>query len=107
MTFEKAMHDTCRELGYDSHLKEIKYKKDAHTYAEKIAIGYNQRPFLVKNSYMFLDGVDFCFFQNGNNVEFTISGIVGRNDKFEILRAITKALKICEVCENKLRESEE
>ena len=25
MTFEQAMHDTCRELGYDGHLKTIKY----------------------------------------------------------------------------------
>lgn len=33
MTFEQAMHDTCRELGYDGHIKTIQYKKDAFTYS--------------------------------------------------------------------------
>ena len=26
MTFEEAMHDSCRELGLDSHIKTIEYK---------------------------------------------------------------------------------
>lgn len=98
MTFEDAMHKTCRLLGYDSNLKYIQYKKDAHTYAEKIAIQYGI-PRKVKNSYMFLDCVDFCFFQNGNDVNFTISGVISRNDKINIKNAIEKALEICSVCE--------
>ena len=66
MTFEQAMHDTCRELGYDGHLKTIKYKKECYTYAEKIVSAYKKTPYTVKNSYMYLDGVDFCFYQNEN-----------------------------------------
>ena len=27
MTFEKAMYDSCKELGLDSHIKTIEYKK--------------------------------------------------------------------------------
>lgn len=104
MTFEKAMHDSCRELGYYSHIKTIEYKKDCHTYAEKIIGDFKSRPFSVKNSYMFLDGVDFCFFQNGNDVDFAISGYVSKNDKLEIADAIQKALKLCELCEKKMRE---
>ena len=103
MTFEQAMHDTCRELGYDGHIKTIQYKKDAHTYAEKIAIQFGI-PKAVKNSYMYLDKVDFCFFQNGNNVDFAISGVVSGNDKLHFQRAISRALFLCKVCEGKLKE---
>lgn len=102
MTFEDAMHKTCKELGYDGHLKDIQYKKDAHTYAEKIAIQFGI-PKKVKNSYMFLDGVDFCFFQNGSDVNFAISGVIRGNDKLEIEKAIKKALEICAVCEWKMQ----
>ena len=102
MTFEKEMHDSCRELGLDGHMKTIEYKKDCHTYAEKIVCNFNDRPFQVKNSYMFLDGVDFCFYQNGKDVNFSISGCVARNDKEDILVAITKALNLCKLCEDKL-----
>ena len=102
MTFEKAMHDTCRELGYDGHIKTIQYKKDAYTYAEKIAIQYGI-PKAVKNSYMYLDKVDFCFYQNGDDVDFAISGAIGKNDKLHITRAINRALLICRICEDKLK----
>lgn len=98
MTFEKALYKACRELGLDSHIKEIKYKKDAYTYAEKIATQFGV-PRNVKNSYMFLDAVDFCFFQNGNEVDFAISGYIGRNDKLKIDDAIGKALNLCELTE--------
>ena len=102
MTFEEAMHDSCRELGLDSHIKTIVHKKDCHTYAEKIVCNFKDRPFKVKNSYMFLDGVDFSFYQNGKDVNFSISGCVSRNDKEDILDAITKALNLCKLCEDKL-----
>lgn len=103
MTFEDAMSQTCKELGYDSHLKEINYKKDAYTYAEKIAVQYGV-PKKVKNSYMFLDCVDFCFFRDGNDVNFAISGVISRNDKLEIEKTIKKALEICRVCEQKMKQ---
>lgn len=103
MTFEQAMHDTCRELGFDLYIKTITYKKECYTYAEKIAGEFSKRPFQVKNSYMYLDGVDFCFHQNGEDVNFAISGYIARNDKLKITDAIQKALKICEVCEQKLK----
>lgn len=104
MTFEDAMRQTCKELGYDGHLKTIEYKKDCHTYAEKIIGNFAKKPFLVKNSYMFLDGVDFCFHKNGENVNFSISGYVARNDKNNIQSAIQKALQICSMCEWKMQQ---
>lgn len=105
MIFEQAMHDACRELGYDRHIKYIPNKKIAYTYAEKIAIQFGI-PKKVKNSYMFLDGVDFCFYQNGNDVDFAISGNVRGNDKLNIKNAIDKALKLCELTEQKMKVEE-
>ena len=106
MTFEEAMHDSCRELGLDSHIKTIVHKKDCHTYAEKIVCNFKDRPFKVKNSYMFLDGVDFCFYNYKNEVNFAISGCISDNDKLEIVKAIDKALSLCALCEQKLKEME-
>lgn len=99
MTFEQAMHKACEILGYSGHLKEIKYKKDCCTYAEKIASVYIEKPFLCKNSYMYLDSMDFCFYQNGENVEFAISGHVGIRERIKLQNAIKNALELCEVCE--------
>lgn len=107
MKFKEAMEWTCRELGYSGHLEEIKYQKDAHTYAEKIATTYIDKPFYVKNSYMYLDSVDFCFYQHGEHVDFAISGhISSGRDRREISNAIASALEICSVCEEKMKEPE-
>ena len=103
MTFEEAMHDSCRELGLDGHIKTIEYKKDCNTYAEKIVCNFKEKPFQVKNSYMFLDGVDFCFYQKGKDVNFAISGYIAGNDKLKIMKAIDKALSLCALCEQKLK----
>lgn len=107
MTFEKAIHSACRALGYDGHIKEIKYKKDAHTYAEKIALNYKKPPFGVKNSYMYLDGIDFCLFEVNGECDFSISGYVHANDKVNIIDAIDRVLKICELTTVKMAESED
>ena len=52
---------------------------------------------------MFLDEVDFCFHQNGEDVNFAISGYVANNDKGKIQEAIQKALVICNMCSWKMK----
>ena len=107
MTFEKAIYSACRELGYDGHIKEIKYKKDAYSYAEKIALNFKKTPFRVKNSYMYLDGIDFCLFEVNGECDFSISGFVHGNDKIDIIDSIDRVLKLCELTTAKMAESEE
>lgn len=107
MKFEKAMHDACRELGLDGHIKEIRFKKDASTYAERIIFQFKKPPLAVKNSYLYLDGVDFCFFENRGECDFTISGYIHGNDKLDIKSAIEKALKLCELTTLKMAEGED
>ena len=106
MKFEKAMHDACRELGLDGHIKKIKFKKDAFTYAERITIQLKKPPFAVKNSYLYLNCVDFCFFENRGECDFAISGYIHGNDKLDIKSAIEKALKLCELTTLKMAEKE-
>lgn len=106
MTFEEAMGKACEELGLDGHLKEIRLKKDCHSYAEKIVAIFKNRPYSVKNSYMYLDCMNFCFYSYKNDVNFALSGVVSRNDKLNIAEAINKALKLCELCEKYMRESD-
>lgn len=106
MTFEKAIHCACRELGYDGHIKEINYKKDACSYAERIALNFKKPPFGVKNSYMYLNGVDFCLFEVNGECDFSISGYVRGDDKINIIDAINRVLKLCERTTVKMAESE-
>ena len=55
----------CKESGLDGHIKWIDRSSDAHTWAERIANGIrlrNGKRLPVKNSYMYCDTLDMCFF---------------------------------------------
>jgi hypothetical protein len=66
MTVEKQAEKiaaACKETGLDGHIKWIDSRKQANTWAEKIAERFrNRRQLPVKNSYMFCDTLDMCFF---------------------------------------------
>lgn len=53
----------CREAGLDGHIEWIEGRKQAHTWAERIAVRFKGNGRLpVKNSYMYCDTLDMCFF---------------------------------------------
>ncbi len=54
----------CKEAGLDAHIRWIECRKEAQTWAEKMAVQFMQtgRQLPVKNSYMFCDTLDMCFF---------------------------------------------
>lgn len=55
----------CKEAGLDGHIRWIEVKKQADTWAEKIAVRFKGRNSLpVKNSYMYCDTLDMCFCYN-------------------------------------------
>ncbi|WP_367567777.1 hypothetical protein [Lacrimispora sp.] len=65
MLLEKAM----KECQLDSHVKNMEYKKDANTWAERIATGFHVKAGLpVKNSFMHCESLDMCFFYNEDMV---------------------------------------
>lgn len=55
----------CKEAGLDGHIRWIEGRKQAHTWAEKIAVRFKGNSNLpVKNSYMYCDTLDMCFCYN-------------------------------------------
>lgn len=68
----ELIRKACRAAGLDSHVRVIKRKKDATTWAEKIAVRFmrdgQQLP--VKNSFMYCDTLDMCFFYGPADTPF-------------------------------------
>ena len=62
-----AITKACIEAGLDSHITWHNCAADAHTWAEKISVRFRdgRQPSPVKNSYMFCDTLDMCFFYGG------------------------------------------
>ena len=53
----------CWEANLDGHIKWIESEKQVQTWAERIAIQLKgSKTFPVKNSYMYFDMFDMCFF---------------------------------------------
>ena len=73
----------CKEAGLDSHIRWIDTKKQADTWAEKIAMRFKGRSsFPVKNSYMYCDTLDMCFFFGpGDTPKVAYAGHAGADEK--------------------------
>lgn len=77
MTDAEIISTVCKQFGLDGHIKEIRTKSDAYTYAERLAIIYKEprQTMYVKNSYMYCDTLDCTFFIHQNRAYFSMSGI--------------------------------
>lgn len=70
MTGEKQaqlIERAFKEAGLDCHITWHNRKSDAYTWAERISIRFFEsgQPRPVKNSYMYCDTLDMCFFYGG------------------------------------------
>lgn len=63
----EAITEACKEAGLDGHITWHNRATDAHTWAERISVRFrnSRQPRPVKNSYMFCDSLDMCFFYSG------------------------------------------
>lgn len=63
----RAITKACNKAGLDSHITWHKCAADAHTWAERISVRFRdgRQPRPVKNSYMYCDTLDMCFFYGG------------------------------------------
>ncbi len=104
------LHDSCRECGLDGHIVVAEKKSDLQTVAEK-ALGwlgwYKNIPH--KNSYLYMDSVDTCFYitkTNNASVIFTARWSAGSKD-LDIAR-LEKATvimnKMLETMQSKINE---
>lgn len=105
MTVDKQaelIHKAFREYGLDGHVKWIETRKDIQTWAEKIAERFRQnRNIPVKNSYMYCDQLDMCFFYTAWDLPVvTYAGFAGVNDKDitegQLEQAFRKAREVLE-----------
>lgn len=74
----------CKEAWLDSHIRQIERRKDAQTWAEKIAVQFMQagQQLPVKNSYMFCDTLDMCFFYGpGDTPKVAYAGHAGADER--------------------------
>lgn len=75
----KALHDAAREVGMDGHVTEIEFKKDAITRAEQQAVVRAGVPLDCKNSYLYCDLLDACFyFAKNGEPQCSMSCVVGQ-----------------------------
>ena len=90
----------CKEAGLDAHICMIDNKKQAGTLAEKIAMRFKGKGSLpVKNSYMYCDTLDVCFFYNEAGTPFmTYAGYVTADSKDitegKLIEALRKARQV-------------
>ena len=107
---KQILYESCRECGLDGHIVVSEKKSDLHTVAEK-AMGwlgwYKNIPY--KNSYLYFDSVDACFFISSNNiasVAFTARWCVGSKDlsltRFE--KGVSIINKMLETMQCKINE---
>lgn len=104
--------NACKEAGLDGHIKWIESKKEAHTRAEQIAVYFKgEAPLPVKNSYMFCETLDMCFFytQTGEP-QFSFSGYARLNSpditEGKLVEAFKKADAVLRVMEQLAKEEE-
>lgn len=93
------LHRAMREADLDGHIKVIERRSEADTWAEKIADRFREQELPVKNSYMFCDTLDMCFFYDTNlKATFTYAGYstVGQPDIMQgkLQKAFSKAKEL-------------
>lgn len=61
----ELIYEACKENNLDGHITWIEGRRRAQTWAERIAVRFKgSDPLPVKNSYMYCDTLDMCFFYN-------------------------------------------
>ena len=105
MTADKQaelIQKACRECGLDGHVKWIERKQDVQSWAEKIAERFrHKRNMPIKNSYMYCDQLDMCFFYTEWDLPVvTYAGYTGVNDtditQGKLEQAFRKAREVLE-----------
>lgn len=74
-----AIEAACKAANLDAHITRITAKSRAATWAEKLAVRFklDREDLVVKNSYMYCDALDMCFFfLNGRTPAFAYAGYI-------------------------------
>lgn len=77
----EAMRKAAKKLNLDAHITILQYKKDLHTWADRILERFFRKEMPIKRSYLFCNSldVDFFFTEDGE-ATFTYAGCADHRD---------------------------
>ena len=96
----------CEIAGLNTHIEWIEKKTHARTWAEKIAVRFRfEGTFPVKNTYLYCDTLDMCFFYNEAGTPcVTYAGCASVGSKDFTEERLTKAFKRAQELLNIMKE---
>ena len=107
---EKAMRIAAKRMNLDAHITTLRYKKDLHTWADRILTRFFRKGMPIKRSYLFCDclDVDFFFTESGE-AAFTYAGYADHKecDDEKLLKAMQIAKQMREEMQNVIKIIEE
>lgn len=97
MNDNEIIKKACKMYGLDSHLREITNKRDACTMAERLAMIHKEskQPMYVKNSYMYCDTLDCCFWIHNDKAYVSMSGMWSANSPDLTDDKLMYAVRLC------------
>lgn len=102
----------CKEAGLDGHIRWIETQKQAGTWAEKIAMQFKDKDsFPVKNSFMYCDTLDMCFFYDPHGVpRMTYAGFASAVSpditEGKLIEAFRKAKQVLDAMKDSAKKEE-
>lgn len=104
----RAMEKAAKILGLDAHVVGVDYKKDLHTWADKIlGCNYFRKGMPVKRSYLFCECLDITFFfTEYGHATFSYAGIADHRDLEDdgLIKAMKLAKRMVEEMEKAVEE---
>lgn len=100
----------CKAAGLDDHIRWIETQKQADTWAEKIAMRFKDKDsFPVKNSFMYCDTLDMCFFYDPQGVpRMTYAGFASAESpditEGKLIEAFHKAIQVLNAMKEMAKE---
>lgn len=95
----EAMEKAAKKLNLDAHITILQYKKDLHTWADRILARFFRKDMPIKRSYLFCDSldVDFFFTEDGE-AAFTYAGYADHRELEEdkLIKAMCMAKQMRE-----------
>ena len=95
----EAMEKAAKKLNLDAHITILQYKKDLHTWADRILARFFRKDMPIKRSYLFCDSldVDFFFTEDGE-ATFTYAGYADHRELEEdkLIKAMCMAKQMRE-----------
>ena len=106
----KAISEAAKKLNLSTHITILQYKKDLHTWADRILARFFRKEMPIKRSYLFCDSLDVDFFFTADGeAAFTYAGYADRRDLDDekLIKAMHMAKQMREEMQKIIEEAAE